>query len=187
MSPHPLHRGIEEIARGWFWFLLEGVGLIVLGVLALLLPWVAGGVVILLIGFLLILGGVFEAIAAFGARRWSGFFLHLFSGVLSVVVGTLIALRPGVTLAVVTLLLAAMFLVSGLFHIAAAAAVRFPNWGWMVLDGVIAVILGALIWAGWPESAEWVIGTFVGIDLIFRGLSWVQFALALRRRAAPAL
>jgi uncharacterized membrane protein HdeD (DUF308 family) len=58
---------------------------------------------------------------------------------------------------------------------------QHPNWGWAALDGGIAVLLGGMIWAEWPSSALWVIGTFLGINMIFRGWAWVMFALAARQ------
>jgi uncharacterized membrane protein HdeD (DUF308 family) len=127
-----------------------------------------------------------ETVAAFWAGQWSGLFLHLLSGVLNVVVGVLILAHPGAVAVGLTLLLAVFFLVAGLFRIIAAVALRFPNWGWAFFGGGITALLGAMIWAQWPSSALWVIGTFVGIDLLFRGWAWVMFALAARQGLRPA-
>jgi uncharacterized membrane protein HdeD (DUF308 family) len=107
------------------------------------------------------------------------------------VVGFLFLRRPVSTELVMTLLLAALLLVSGVFRIVAALSMRLPYWGWTLASGILNVLLGLLIWAEWPFSGLWVIGLFVGIELIFSGWMWVMIALALRdllgtARGAPA-
>jgi uncharacterized membrane protein HdeD (DUF308 family) len=79
-----------------------------------------------------------------------------------------------------TLVLAAGFMVGGLFRIVSALADRFHGWSWVLLNGVVTLILGVMIWRQWPESALWVIGLFVGIDMVFAGWSWIMMALAVR-------
>ena len=181
MYPNPLLAGLDEARRNSGWFLVLGIALIVLGAVALGAAWLATLASVLLFGWLLIFGGLCEAVAAFWARQWSGFFLHVLAGVLNVVIGLLIVGHPVASAAGLTLLLAALFLTGGLFRVIAAAALRHPNWGWDVLGGGVTAMLGVLIWAEWPSSALWVIGTFVGIDLLFRGWAWVMFALAARQ------
>lgn len=181
MTAHPLLTGLDEVRRNWGWFLVLGIALIVLGAVALGAVGLVTLASVLLVGWLLVISGVVEAATAFWARQWSGFFLNLLEGVLYFVVGMLVLRHPAASAAGLTLLLAALFLTTGLFRTAAAVALRYPNWGWCVLDGTVSVLLGVLIWADWPSSADWVIGTFVGIDLIFRGWSWVMFGLAVHR------
>src|SRR5204862_359192 len=85
-----------------------------------------------------------------------------------------------------TLLLACLLLVGGLFRVVAALTYRFSSWGWPLLSGIIDVILGVMIWMQWPASALWVMGLFLGISLVFRGADWIGVGLAVRalRRAA---
>ena len=71
-------------------------------------------------------------------------------------------------------------LCSGVFRIAGSLMHRFPHWGWIFFGGVLNLVLGILIWREWPESAFCVIGLFVGIDLVFDGMSWVMTALTVR-------
>jgi uncharacterized membrane protein HdeD (DUF308 family) len=132
------------------------------------------------IGTLLVLGGVFEAVGAFWCRGWSGFFLHLLSGVLSIVVGLMFLRAPINALAALTLLVACFLMVGGIFKIVATVSYRFASWGWPLVSGVIDVLLGFLIWQEWPESALWVIGLYVGINLVFRGVIWIALGLAVR-------
>jgi len=173
--------GIEEIRRNWGWFLVLGIALIVIGVFALIAAEIATLASVLLFGWLILIGGIFEIVTSFWARHWSGFFLDLFAGLLYAVIGIMILAHPVAAAAGLTLALAVLFLTSGAFRIGAALMLRYPNWGWSVLDGVVSLILGVMIAGGWPESSLLIIGTFVGIVLIFRGWAWVMFALAVRR------
>jgi uncharacterized membrane protein HdeD (DUF308 family) len=181
MSMNPLLAGLEGVRRNWGWFLVLGIVLILLGCFAIVSPWVATVAAVLTLGWLILFSGVCEAVAAFGARQYGGVLLHLLGAVLSIVVGLLIVAHPVAGAAGLTMLLAAFFLVAGVFRIGAAVALRFPNWGWSVLGGLVTALLGGLIWAEWPSSALWVIGTFVGIELLFRGWGWVMLALAARQ------
>ena len=99
---------------------------------------------------------------------------------LSVVVGGLFLRAPLDTLLALTLLLACLLMVGGIFKIVAALSYRFGAWGWPLVSGVIDLILGVMIGLEWPASALWVIGLFVGISLVFRGLNWIGLGLALR-------
>jgi uncharacterized membrane protein HdeD (DUF308 family) len=180
MYVHPLLIGIDEVRRNWGWFLVLGISLIVLGTFAISWSLLATIASVLLFGWLLVVSGVMEVVSSFWARRWTGFFLHLLAGVLDVVVGLLVVTHPAAAAAALTLLLAAFFMVSGIYRIVMAVALRFPNWGWALLGGVVTVLLGAMLWAEWPETAFWFIGLCVGIEMLFRGWSWVMFALTVR-------
>jgi uncharacterized membrane protein HdeD (DUF308 family) len=170
-----------EVLRGeWGWFALLGVGLVVLGLAALGSAVAASLATAGFIAAVLLIGGLAEVVGAFWCRAWSGFFFHLLAGVLSVVVGVLFLAAPVDALLTLTLLLAAMLLVGGIFNIVAAVSYRFTGWGLLLLGGVIDVVLGVMIWRAWPEAALWVIGLFVGINLIFRGVNWLGLGLALR-------
>jgi uncharacterized membrane protein HdeD (DUF308 family) len=185
-----LRHELGALRGQWLWFVVLGVALIVLGTVALGSVVIASLAAAVAIGVLLLLGGVAELVGAFWCRWWSGFFLHLLSGLLSIVVGLMFLRAPAGALVALTLLIASFLIVDGLFRIVAALSYRFASWGWPLLSGVIDVILGVLIWQEWPASALWVIGLFVGINLIFRGVDWVALGLALRalpRPSAPAV
>jgi uncharacterized membrane protein HdeD (DUF308 family) len=137
------------------------------------------------IGVLLLLGGIAETVGAFWCRGWSGFFLHLLSGLLSIVVGVLFLRAPVNALLALTLLVACFLMVGGIFKIVAALSYRFGAWGWALASGIIDLILGVMIWQDWPASALWVIGLFLGINLVFRGVNWIALGLGLR--ALPPL
>ena len=180
-----LRHGLDALRGDWFWFVILGVSLVVLGIVALGSVVVASLAAAAAIGVLLLLGGAAEAVGAFWCRGWSGFFLEMLSGVLSIVVGLLFLRAPAGALAALTLLLACFLMVGGFFKIVAAVVYRFAAWGWSLAGGIIDVILGVMIWQEWPASALWVIGLFVGINLLFRGFNWIALGLALRSLPRP--
>jgi uncharacterized membrane protein HdeD (DUF308 family) len=175
-----LRHGLSALRGNWFWFVLVGVALIVLGMIAISSAVIASLAFAVFFGVLILMSGVAETIGAFWTRAWSGFFLHLLSGILAIVVGVLFLRRPVTELLVFTLLIAAFLMVGGIFKIVTALSFRFAAWGWPVLSGVIDVALGIMIWMEWPASALWVIGLFVGISMVFRGVHWIALGLALR-------
>jgi uncharacterized membrane protein HdeD (DUF308 family) len=175
-----LSQELTEVRRNWLWFVLLGAALVVVGIIALGSLVIASLATAVAIGVLLLVAGVTETIGGFWNRGWSGFFLHLLSGALSIVVGVLCLKVPVDALLALTLLLACLLMVGGIFKIVAALNYRFEAWGWPLVSGVIDLILGVLIWLEWPASALWVLGLFVGISLVFRGFNWIGLGLALR-------
>ncbi len=117
----------------------------------------------------------------FPAQKWSGFFIDLLTGILYVVVGFMLIRSPGETATALTLLIAMFLLFGGIFRVAVAIATRYHNWGWLLLHGIVDVLLGVLIWKQWPLSGLWVIGLFVGIDMLLNGWTLVMLGLAARR------
>jgi uncharacterized membrane protein HdeD (DUF308 family) len=181
-----LRHGLTALRGNWLWFVALGVSLVVLGMISLSAVVVASMAAALAIGMLLLLSGAAELVGAFWCRCWSGFFLELLSGVLSIVVGILFLRAPVGALAALTLLLACFLMVGGIFKIVTAVSYRFAAWGWALASGIIDVILGVMIWREWPASALWVIGLFVGINLVFRGFNWIALGLALRSLPRPS-
>ena len=169
-----------EIVHNWGWFLFFGIGLAVLGIVAIVRSVAATVVSMLFFGWLLIIAAGIEVVQTVMAGRESGMFQHLVAAVLFGVVGLLIVWRPVVTAEILTLLMGAFFLVTGLFQIVGPVMSSTADWAWHVVNGIITVLLGILVLAQWPVSGLWVIGMFVGIDLIFYGIAWIAVALHLR-------
>jgi uncharacterized membrane protein HdeD (DUF308 family) len=184
-SPHLI--GQEHLRDRWAWFLALGVLLIVLGVAAVGYSVAATIVSVELFGGLLMLGGLFQTVHAFMSKRWGGFFIDLLTGILYGVVGVMIVANPGASALALTLAIALFLIVGGIFRIVVAIGIRFQHAGWLLLSGVINLILGILIWQQWPVSGLWVIGLFVGIDMLFNGWSLVMLGLAAKRQPAVAL
>ena len=162
-------------------FAALGIAMVVLGTIATIYSGLTTLASVVVYGWVLIFAGVFEIGAAFWAVRAGRLFLHLLSGMLSTIVGIFLIARPAVGAEALTLVLSVMFLASGAYRIGAAFAMRFPHWGWAVLSGIVTAALGFIVWAQWPSTSTWLIGTFVGIDLIFRGWAWVMLAIAIHR------
>src|SRR5271165_371641 len=175
-----LRHELDAIKGNWGWILALGIVLIVVGSIAVLLPILTSFASAVAFGALLLVGGLFQLVGAFWTRDWSGFFLSLLMGVLWVVVGVLFLRHPGEALLAMTLFLACALMVGGLFRIIGSLSYRFPHWGWTLLGGAINLLLGILIWQQWPEVALWVIGLFVGIDMIFTGWTWVILSLGVK-------
>lgn len=170
----------REIIHYWGWFLAFGIVIVVLGIAAVVRSVTATVASMLFFGWLLVIASGVEVAQAAMVGHWAGFFQHLLAALLFGIIGLLIVTRPVISAEVVTILMAAFFLVGGLFQLIGALAVALPGWGWQAADGIITFILGLLVIAQWPASGLWVIGLFVGIDLIFYGGAWIAFALGLR-------
>jgi len=175
-----LRHELEAIQGNWGWILALGTILIVVGTIAVAMPFVASLASAVAFGALLLLAGITQLVGAFWTRDWSGFFLSLLMGVLYLVLGVLFLRDPGDALLAMTLLLACVLMVGGLFRIIGSLMYQFPHWGWTLAGGIINLILGIMIWQQWPISGLWVIGLFVGIDLIFTGWTWVMLSLAVK-------
>jgi uncharacterized membrane protein HdeD (DUF308 family) len=175
-----LRHELEAIKGNWGWILALGIILVVVGTLAVTMPLAATLATALVLGSLLLLAGVAQLVGAFWTREWSGFFLSLLFGLLYAVLGLMFLRAPLKAELALTMLLACVLMVGGLFRIIGSLAYRFPHWGWVLIGGLINLVLGIMIWQRWPDAALWVIGLFVGIDLIFTGWTWVMLALAVK-------
>jgi len=140
---------------------------------------------VLVLGWLMVISGVIEAVHAFRVRGWGGVFLHLIGGVLGVLVGLLIVTHPVAGALAWTLLFASFFTVIGMFRLITAIRLKFPNWGWAVFDGVVTLLLGILRCVDCPWSGFWYLGLAVGVSLILRGWSYVMFAMAVHSLPVP--
>lgn len=176
--------GLEKLRERSGLVLAVGILLALLGTAAITAGVAATVASVLVFAWLLVFAGVAQLFHAFSHRPWQGFLLDLLVGVLYVVTGVLLLQSPLQGAETLTLLMAAFFLVGGLFRVGAGLGAGLPHRGWVVLSGIINVILGGLILAQWPASGLWVIGLFVGIDLVFGGWSLVMLGLSLRRTPA---
>src|SRR5262249_15013004 len=161
----------------WRFFAL-GLACLVVGLLAISFAFIATMTQVIVFGILLLIAGVTEVIHSFMAHNTRSFALHLLAAALYLLDGFFHDRGPGAG--------------GGRRHAAARGLVHrrrhaqclfslgagFAGWPWVLLNGVVDLVLGALIWSGWPESGLWVIGLFVGIDLVLHGWSWMSLALA---------
>jgi uncharacterized membrane protein HdeD (DUF308 family) len=164
------------------WLIVAAILFIVLGAFAIIEPYVAGLGVALLVGWLLIFGGVSHFVSAFeggGAKR---VIFQILAGVLFVVGGYYMVTHPLLALGSLTLLLAALILAAGVCEIVTYFRLKGEQAsGWMLFNGIVALILGALIWLHWPSSSVWAIGTLVGVYLLMTGIARLMIGLTGRR------
>ncbi len=186
LARRAMRHELEAIRGNWGWILALGIVLIVIGTLAVAMPFVASISSALVFGALLLAGGIAQLVGAFWTRDWSGFFISLLMGVLYVVLGVMFFRHPGEALVAMTLLLSCALMVGGLFRIIGSLMYRFPYWGWMLAGGVINLLLGIYIYSQWPFDSFIIPGLFVGIDMIFTGWTWVMLSLAVKKiRPSP--
>ena len=178
-----IQEDLKHLKSAWIWFVALGAALIGLGLLALGYSTLFTIATVEVIGFFLIFGGSLYTIGAFFTGSWGGFFLTLMTGVLQFVMGLLCVQHPAEAAIVYTLLMAAFFMVGGLFRIVAALSGAFRGRGWVLINGIITLALGVMIWQQSPISGLWVIGTFIGVDLIFNG--WLYVLIGLNVRQLP--
>jgi uncharacterized membrane protein HdeD (DUF308 family) len=164
------------------WSIGLSVLMIIAGVLAIVIPPVAGLTVLLVVAWLLMFSGAFHFVFAWHTRTSGAMIWELLLGVLYIAVGAYALVHPAAGLASLTLLLAAYLFVEGVLELVLSFRLR-PMAGstWLLFDGIVTLILGVLIWRTWPSSSEWVIGTLVGISMLFSGVSRLGISLAARR------
>ena len=155
--------------------------LLVLGILAVILPRFSTLAIELLIGWILIVAGVTSLFRAFRTFRGSTLFLTAVAAIIALIVGILMILHPAIGAMALTILVSLFFLLEGIASITMAVEIRhLPNWGWLLLNGLVALILCGLIWLGFPETAYFMIGLLVGINLIFAGLTHILLGVSGR-------
>lgn len=178
----PADDDVGTVRSYWPLFAIVGLGMVALGTAVLSYSCLATITVLVtwMLGVLLVASGVVEAVTAFLAGRTRHRLIHLLVGVLYVVAGAFLIDRPEAGAIQLTLIIALFLIFGGAFRVAFAAVERFDGWPWVVLNGIVSVALGVMIYRQWPDSGLWVIGLFVGIEMIFNGWAWFMFALALK-------
>jgi uncharacterized membrane protein HdeD (DUF308 family) len=171
--------GIEEVRKSWGWFLVAGVLLMVLGAACIVKSQTATTFSILALGWVLAISGVVWLVGAFQTWTWGGFFMYLLNAIIRGMTGYLLIRHPDAGAAGITMVLAALFIVGGLFRTIAAGKIQFPRWGWTVFAGLVSVALGVYLLATWSSTSTFFIGLAIGIDLVFDGASLVGFAGAI--------
>jgi uncharacterized membrane protein HdeD (DUF308 family) len=183
----------QAVERHSNWYLIQGGLMVLAGIVALIFPVISSVAVVLMLGWLLIISGVFQGISLIGAKNVPHFWLQLISVVLSLIVGFLFVTRPGEGLLSLTLLLIVFFMVAGISKVVFSLTIRpFPNWGWVLASGIVGIVLSLLLWSMLPVAAVWILGLFVGIQLICEGaalgyLAWhVKQGGTAHGQAAPS-
>ena len=162
--------------------LLWGILLLILGLLAIGASAFTTIVTVIFLGILLLISGIFIIVDAFKFwwQRWAGFLLHFLTGILYVVVGLMLINNPIFGSVSITLLLGCFYVVIGLFRLVYSSSLRVNSWEWSFFSGLISLLLGIFILINWPAASLFILGLFVGIDLLFAGWTYVMMALSAR-------
>ncbi|HEY8157245.1 MAG TPA: HdeD family acid-resistance protein [Methylobacter sp.] len=162
----------------WQMFLAEGIFFIFLGLCAIVIPQVFTVATVIFLGWILLFGGIVHVARSFMFSSMPGFGWWLFMGVLQIIIGYLFITRPVAGAVTLTMLLTVFFALEGVAKISIALMMRpLPNWGLILFSGLTALIFALVIWISWSESAQWLLGLFLGINMLFLGWSMVKISL----------
>jgi uncharacterized membrane protein HdeD (DUF308 family) len=179
------HSPVEIVRQASTLSILWGVLLIVFGILAVGAPFIAAVAVSVLVAWLIILAGVVHLMLAVHAHRAGRLVWKLLVGVAYVVFGVYLIVHPLLGVTSLTLLLAVLFLIEGILDVILFFNMRSMQGAfWVLVDGIITLLLGLLIYLQWPSSSIWAIGTLVGVSMIISGVTRVMISLAARKSAA---
>ena len=178
----------ELVKKATGWFIAIGVLFIVLGVFAIAEPFAAGLGVTLLVGWLLVIGAVAHFIAAFKGGGARHVILQLLVGIVYLIGGLYFLTHTIMGVGTLTLLLSGVILAEGVLEVLAYFRLRNMHAAsWLLINGVVTLLLGGLIWFHWPSSSVWAIGTLVGVNLLMTGISRLMLGLAARKLASAVL
>ncbi|HWC16253.1 MAG TPA: DUF308 domain-containing protein [Terriglobales bacterium] len=173
---------IDIVHHASTWSIVWGILLIVFGMLAISSPMVAAFAANIVIAWLILLAGAIHVVVAFHAHRAGSIVWKLLVGIAYLCLGVYLLLHPVLAVASLTLLLACLFLIEGILNIILFFQMRTVRGsGWVLMDGIITIALGSMIYFEWPSSSAWAIGTLVGISMIISGVGRVMISLAVRK------
>jgi uncharacterized membrane protein HdeD (DUF308 family) len=167
------------IRKNWGWFFTLGFVQILIGMIAVGFS-IANLASSSTLGVLLLIAGTAQLVAALLARHWDAFYLFLLLALLYGVAGFLMLENALIARDGMTLMLAALFLLVGLFRIVVSLVDNLPFWRWVLFNGVVAALVGLAMWRHWPASGYWVVNILVGIELVANGVTWSALAVGLR-------
>lgn len=179
-GPHEFAEELHRFRKQWWCFTLLGVLTMLCGLVAIAYPLMSSVSVVIVIAAMLIISGIAMVVTAFWTGKWSAFLLQVLVGILYVTLGMMMTDAPLQSTAALTLFVAGMLMIVGIFRIVAALTLRFPQWGWALVNGIVTVMLGLIIYRHFPESALWVIGVFVGVEMLMNGLTWIMLGWEVR-------
>jgi uncharacterized membrane protein HdeD (DUF308 family) len=174
--------GLAPLRAKSGWIVALGVVYVIAGFIALGSVVFATVVTVFVVGVMMLIAGVAEVINAFQIKTWGKFLLWLLLGALYIVAGFVTFENPLLAAALLTLLLGFSLLASGVMRIVLAFSMKDEMpWIWVAVSGVITFLLGLIILAHWPVSGLYILGLFLGIDLIIAGIGWIGIGVGLKR------
>lgn len=182
MAPTPNPTKLpNQVISYWRSFLFIGIILIILGFFSLSFQFLSTFFIIDFIGVLLLIAGFAQAFHSFKTKGLGRSATWAIMGIIYMIVGIYLIIQPVAASTAVTLIFSLLLIVGGITQIIGAFNNKnFPKWGWLLLSGIITLMLGFVIILGWPEDSLWVLGMFLGIDLIFQGWAYVAIGMAIK-------
>ena len=172
----------ETVRRYSLWYLVQGILMVVTGILALIYPWIASIAIVRLLGWFLIITGILQAIGLIGARQVPYFWLELISAGLAIVIGLLLLRHTDAGLLFFSVLFVVYFMGEGIVKVIFGLTIRpFPNWGWVFASGLIGILLSVYLWANLSTVSEWVLGFLLGVLLVVEGSALTSLTWRIRR------
>ncbi len=181
-------QSLSETARhASTWSIVWGILLIVFGMVAIGSPALAAVAVNAVIAWLIVLAGVVHIVLAFQSHGAGSVIWKLLVGVAYVAFGAYLIVHPLMGVVALTLMLASLFLIEGILDIILFFKMRpLQGSSWILIDGIITLLLGVMIYAQWPSSSFWAIGILVGVSMIMSGVSRIMLSLAVRKVTSAA-
>ncbi len=171
-----------NVHRATAWSIVLSALMIAAGVLAICIPVIAGVAVTAIVGWVLVFSGLLHVGFAWRSGHAGTVVWEILLGILYGAIGLYLLARPVAGLATLTLAIAFYLLIEGVLEFVLSFRLRpAPGSGWLLFDGVVTLMLAVMIWSTWPSSAAWVVGTLIGISMLFSGISRLMLSLAVRR------
>ena len=176
------NRELEPLRAKWGWIVALGAAYLIVGVIALGSVVMATAASVFFVGIMMVIAGAIEVINAFQIKTWGRFLLWLSLGALYVIAGFLTFANPLLAASLLTLMLGFALLISGVMRMVLAFSMKEGGlWIWVLISGLVTLLLGLVILLHWPVSSLYVLGIFLGIDLVVAGASWVAIGFGLRK------
>jgi uncharacterized membrane protein HdeD (DUF308 family) len=178
----------DTIRKRSLLFLIQGGVMVIAGVLALLFPALMSTGLIELLGWLLVVAGVFQSLSLIGATQVPYFWMQLVSVVLQLIVGYLLIAHPEAGVVSITLLMLVLFMVGGIARVVFALMIRpMPDWWWILASGVVAILCSFVLIGNLPQAAAWLLGVLLGLQLISEGGALAWLAWQIRKKSTTAM
>jgi uncharacterized membrane protein HdeD (DUF308 family) len=176
------------VRRSLGWSIALSILLIIAGIAAIIIPVAASVAVTIFVGWVLIFSGVVHLVYAWHTRGAGGIVWEVLLGLLYIAVGIYLLWNPILGMASLTLALGIYLFVEALLEFVLSYQLREARgWGWLLFDGIVTLVLAALIWMTWPTSSVWVLGTLVGVSMLFSGVARLMVSLTARKLMPAAI
>ena len=172
----------DTVRRNSLLYLLQGILMVITGVLALIYPSLASVAIVRLLGWFLIASGIFQGFGLIGAREVPYFWMELLSAVLAIVIGVLLLRHTDAGLLLFSVLFLIYFMIEGLVKVIFAFIIRpFPNWGWVLASGLLGIVFALYLWANLSTVSDWMLGILLGVFLLVEGTALSSLAWRVRQ------